>query len=134
VLVSSHLLSEMQQTADRLVVIGRGRLIADATTEDILRGLGHPQVRVLTSQPEALVARLRDHGFAVQRVEARELLVEDSTAEDVGEIANSCHIPLHHLSEVRPSLEQAYLELTGDCVEYHGGSAQLPLTTTEAAQ
>ncbi len=134
VLVSSHLLSEMQQTADRLVVIGRGRLIADATTEDILRGLGHPQVRVLTSQPEALVARLRDHGFAVQRVDARELLVEDSTAEDVGEIANSSHIPLHHLSEVRPSLEQAYLELTGDCVEYHGGSAQLPLTTTEAAQ
>jgi ABC-2 type transport system ATP-binding protein len=134
VLVSSHLLSEMQQTADRLVVIGRGRLIADATTEDILRGLGHPQVRVLTSQPDALVPRLQEHGFAVQRVDARELLIEDTTAEDVGEIANSCQIPLHHLSEVRPSLEQAYLELTGDSVEYHGGRAQLPQTTTEAAQ
>src|ERR687894_1913325 len=54
VLVSSHLMSEMQQTADRLVVIGRGRLIADATTKELLAGLGHRQVRVRTTQLEAL--------------------------------------------------------------------------------
>ena len=61
VLVSSHLMSEMQQTADRLVVIGRGRLIADATTEEIMRGLGHLQVRVRTSHSEVLGTLLKDH-------------------------------------------------------------------------
>jgi ABC-2 type transport system ATP-binding protein len=133
VLVSSHLLSEMEQTADRLVVIGRGRLIADTTTEDILRGLGSRQVRVRSADPDALAARLRDHGLTVERVDARELQVEGGSAEQVGELAHSLDIPLHHLSEVAQSLEAAYLELTGSSVEYHGGQAQSP-TTTEAAR
>src|SRR5687767_371354 len=133
VLVSSHLMSEMQQIADRLVVIGRGRLIADTTTEEILCGLGHRQVRVRTSQPDELAARLQDHGRTVHRVDASELQVEDTTAEDVGELANSLSIPLHHLSEVQHSLEQAYLELTGDSVEFHGGGSE-PARTTEAVQ
>jgi ABC-2 type transport system ATP-binding protein len=129
VLVSSHLLSEMQQTADRLVVIGRGRLIADATTEEILRGLGRRQVRVRSSRPDELAARLREHGHTVHRVDSSELRVEDGTAEDVGELAHSCSIALHHLSEVQHSLEQAYLELTGDSVEFHGAQDPEPMTT-----
>jgi ABC-2 type transport system ATP-binding protein len=133
VLVSSHLLSEMQQTADRLVVIGRGRLIADATTEEILRGLGHRQVRVRTSQTDALLARLREGGLTVQRVDAHELQVEDATAEAVGELANAAAIPLHHLSEVAQSLEDAYLALTGESVEYASDRAE-PVPTTEGAQ
>jgi ABC-2 type transport system ATP-binding protein len=133
VLVSSHLLSEMQQTADRLVVIGRGRLIADATTEEILRGLGHRQVRVRTAQTEALLARLREGGLTVQRVDAYELHVEDATAEAVGELANAASIPLHHLSEVAQSLEDAYLALTGESVEYASDRAE-PVPTTEGAQ
>jgi ABC-2 type transport system ATP-binding protein len=124
VLVSSHLMSEMEQTADRLIVIGRGRLIADATTEGILRGLGSRQVRVRTSQPDQLLARLQEQGFAAQRLEGHELTVDDGTAEDVGELANSFSIPLHHLSEVQQSLEHAYLELTGASVEFHGRPAQ----------
>ena len=131
VLVSSHLMSEMEQTADRLVVIGRGRLIADATTEEILRGLGHRQVRVRTSRADQLATKLREQGFPVQRLDAHELQV-DGTAEDVGELANACSIPLHHLSEIQQSLETAYLELTNDSVEFHGGPAQPALT--EAAQ
>ena len=87
VLVSSHLMSEMQQIADRLVVIGRGRLIADATTEDILSGLGRPQVRVRSPQPDLLLTRLRAHGFTVRRVGEQELQVEDGTAEEVGDVA-----------------------------------------------
>ncbi|MGY1704745.1 ABC transporter ATP-binding protein [Geodermatophilus sp. SYSU D00697] len=134
VLVSSHLLSEMQQTADRLVVIGRGRLIADAATEDILRGLGSRQVRVRSLRADELSARLREHGFSVRRVDAAELLVEDGTAEAVGELANACAIPLHHLAEVEQSLEQAYLELTGSSVEFSGGSAERAGSTTEAAR
>lgn len=133
VLVSSHLMSEMEQTADRLVVIGRGRLIADATTEEILRGLGSSQVRVRTSQPDELLARLREQGFTAQRLEGSELHVDDGTAEEVGELANSFSIPLHHLSEVQQSLEHAYLELTGASVEFHG-RLEAPTETTEAAK
>ena len=131
VLVSSHLMSEMEQTADRLVVIGRGRLIADATTGEILRGLGSRQVRVRTSQPDQLLARLREQGFTAQRLDGAELQVDDGTAEAVGELANSFSIPLHHLSEVQQSLEDAYLELTGASVEFHGRLEEP--TTTEAA-
>ena len=120
VLVSSHLMSEMQQTADRLVVIGRGRLIADATTEDIMRGLGNLQVRVRTSHSEVLATLLTDNGLAFERVGPDELRVGDSTAEDVGRLAHSLHLPLHHLSEVEQSLEDAYLELTGSSVEFRG--------------
>ncbi|HET6391269.1 MAG TPA: ABC transporter ATP-binding protein [Blastococcus sp.] len=133
VLVSSHLLSEMQQTADRLVVIGRGRLIADATTDEILRGLGDLQVSVRSSRSEELLAGLRDHGFTAARVDADQLRVEDASAVDVGELANSLHLPLHHLSEVAQSLEDAYLALTGSSVQFHGREAA-PEKTTETAQ
>ena len=129
VLVSSHLMSEMQQTADRLVIVGQGRLISDATTEEILSGLGHLQVRVRTSQPESLLSRLQERGLSVQRLDQHELEVEDSTAEQVGDLAHTFHIPVHHLTEVRHSLEDAYLELTGSSVEYHGRPAE-PVTAT----
>ncbi len=132
VLVSSHLMSEMQQIADRLVVIGRGRLIADTTTEEILRGLGRRQVRVRSTRAGQLAARLGEHGLRVDPVGGHELQVE-GTAEEVGELANSLSIPLHHLSEVQHSLEQAYLELTGDSVEFHGGGTA-PGRPAEAAQ
>lgn len=134
VFVSSHLMSEVQQTADRLVVIDHGRLIADAATEDILHRLGHLRVRVRSSQAEALSTQLQEHGFTVQRVEAHELQVEDSTAEEVGDLAHSLRIPLHHLSEVRQSLEDAYIELTSSSVEYHGRQAGHVSTTTGTAQ
>ncbi|MFI7575410.1 ABC transporter ATP-binding protein [Micromonospora sp. NPDC049497] len=132
VLVSSHLLSEMQQTADRLVVIGRGRLIADATTEDILRGLGHRQVRVLSTQADALRTRLQERGLTVERVDTHELQVRDTTAEDVGAVAHSFHLPLHHLSEGQQSLEHAYIELTSNHVEFRGQAGH-SRTRTEAA-
>ena len=82
VLVSSHLMSEMQQTADRLVVIGRGRLIADATTRgDPARAGPPPGARAHVAAPTRSLARLRDHGLTVERVDADELQVEDGTAE-----------------------------------------------------
>ena len=134
VLVSSHLMGEVQQIADRLVVIGRGRLIADATTEEILDGVGHRQVRVRSPRPGLLLGRLREHGLSVQRVDAHELHIEGGTAEDIGDLAHSLGIPLHHLSEVRQSLEDAYLELTSGSVEYHGRQAERVATTTEGAR
>ncbi|GAA5109643.1 ATP-binding cassette domain-containing protein [Alloalcanivorax gelatiniphagus] len=120
VLVSSHLMSEMQQTADRLVVIGRGRLIADATTAEILHGLGGRQVRVRTTELDRLAPRLRERGFDVRRVDETEAHVEGSTAAEVGDLALAWGIALHHLSDVEQSLEQAFLELTSDSVEFQG--------------
>jgi ABC-2 type transport system ATP-binding protein len=134
VLVSSHLMTEMQQIADRLVVIGRGRLIADASTQDILRGLGHLRVRVRSSQAEHLLAQLRERGFAVDRIDAHELEVADSTAEQVGALAHARHIPLHHLSEIEQSLERAYLDLTSGSLEHEGRLAEPPRAPTAAAR
>ena len=134
VLVSSHLMSEMQQTADRLIVIGRGRLIADTTTDQLIRGLGQRQVRVRSSQADALFVELRRRGIAVQRVDADELHIAGRTAEEVGALAHAKHIPLHHLSEIEQSLEQAYLGLTGDSVEFAGQRPELVTTAGETAQ
>ncbi|MFD0207107.1 MULTISPECIES: ABC transporter ATP-binding protein [Saccharothrix] len=131
VLISSHLLGEMEQIADRLVVIGRGRLIADATTEQIVSGLGQVQVRVRSPRPDVLRERLRERGFEVDRVDHHELRVEGSTAEEVGGLAHALDVPLHHLSEVRQSLEDAYVELTTGSVEYQGRE---PLLTAEEAR
>jgi ABC-2 type transport system ATP-binding protein len=106
-------------------------LIADATTEQIMSGLGHVQVRVRGPEPDRLLTALREHGFQAERVDAREVQVEDGTAEKVGELAHALHIPLHHLSEVRQSLEDAYMELTNSSVEYHGREL---VGTTEVAR
>jgi ABC-2 type transport system ATP-binding protein len=125
VLVSSHLMSEMQQTADRLIVIGRGRLIADATTAELLSGLGGRQVRVRTSQLEALGDRLQQRGFAVRRIDDTEAHVAGSSAVEVGDLAHEWGVPLHHLSDVEQSLEQAFIELTSDSVEFHGAAAEV---------
>ena len=120
VLVSSHLLSEMQHTADRLIVVGRGRLIAHATTEEILRGLGGRQVCVRSSRLDELFARLQDHGLDTTRAGAQELRVEAGSAEEVGALAHAWGIPLDHLAEAEMSLEEAYLRLTAGSVEHHG--------------
>ena len=120
VLVSSHLLSEMQHTADRLIVVGRGRLIAHATTEEILRGLGGRQVRVRSARLDELLARLEDRGLAATRISEQELRVDGGSAEEVGALAHTLGIPLDHLAEVELSLEEAYLRLTDGSVEHHG--------------
>jgi ABC-2 type transport system ATP-binding protein len=120
VLVSSHLMSEMQQTADHLVVLGRGRLLADASIEQVLRGEGRQQVRVRTPAGATLAAVLSAAGLVVLPVDDRELLVEGAGVERVGEMAHQHGLVLHLLAEVSGSLEQAYLELTGTSVEHVG--------------
>ncbi|WP_107771216.1 ABC transporter ATP-binding protein [Nocardioides sediminis] len=134
VLVSSHLMSEMQQTADRLVVIGRGRLVADATMEEVLAGLGGRQVRVRTTGLDLLACRLRARGRVVRQVDEQEAVVDGSDAREVGDAAHHLGLAVHHLSEVEQSLEQAFLELTGDAVEHHGGTEAVSRTSVEAAR
>lgn len=125
VLVSSHLMSEVQQTADRLVVVGRGRLLADTTTHELLRGIGHLQVRVHSPRFDALASELEQRGLVVHQLDPDVLNVEDTTAASIGDLAHSLGIPLHHLSEVEQSLEDAYLRLTRESLEHH---AQTPRT------
>jgi len=121
VLISSHQMSEMQSVADRVVVIGRGTLVANASIEELLRGLGGARVRVRTSAAEALAVALAESA-AITQIGPEELEVEGLTALEVGNRAQALGIALHHLSDLEVSLEDAYLGLTADDVEYHGAT------------
>jgi ABC-2 type transport system ATP-binding protein len=119
VFVSSHLMSEMALTADRLIVIGRGELIADTTVQDFIDGSSQNHVRVLSPQSDTLSALLVANG-AMSTVEADgSLEVTGMTCKAVGEIAAAHRIVLHELSEQDASLEEAFMELTKDSVQFH---------------
>jgi ABC-2 type transport system ATP-binding protein len=119
VFVSSHLMSEMAQTASRLVVVGRGRLIADTTVDEFIAQASGQSVTVRT--PEA--ARLRDlllgRDVTVTAQESDVLTVQGLTAEQIGIVAWQAHLPLFELAPQHASLEDAFMELTQDSVEYH---------------
>jgi ABC-2 type transport system ATP-binding protein len=122
VLVSSHLMSEMQLIADRVVIIGRGRLVADAGIEEVLGGLGGQRVRVRAVDTDALHRGLTDRAV-VERTGPDELEVQGLSATEIGDLAYAIGVPVHHLAEVEQSLERAYLSLTEDSVDYHGQDA-----------
>jgi ABC-2 type transport system ATP-binding protein len=119
VLVSSHLMSEMEHTADHLLVIGRGRLIADCSMgEFIARGSGQA-VQVRTPQPDALARAVAIAGANVSAGQAPgELEIRGLTEAQVSDLAFARGIRLHHLAATRVSLEHAFMELTADSVEY----------------
>ncbi|GAA4735280.1 ATP-binding cassette domain-containing protein [Modestobacter marinus] len=128
VLLSSHLMSEMEQTADHLVIIGRGRLIADASMQEVVRGEGaRQQVRVRTPSPDALAAALLRRRLQVSPTDDGDLLVSGTTAETVGDVALEVGIAVHRLAEEHSSLEQVYLDLTGDSVQYRVAGAPEPV-------
>ena len=116
VLVSSHLMSEMEDTADHLVVLGRGRLLADIPMEELLGA--HSAVRVRTPQGPMLADALRRAGGTVELEIDGALRVERLGLPEVGDIAFLADVRLHELSPVTASLEAAYLALTDDDVEY----------------
>lgn len=126
VLVSSHLMSEMQLVADRVVVIGRGRLLADTTVDDLLGGLGGQRVRVRSRRRDDLATELELRGATVHRPEHDPdgLEVDGLRAEEVAGVAATAALPLHHLSQAEQSLEDAYLALTEGAVEHHGGGRE----------
>jgi ABC-2 type transport system ATP-binding protein len=130
VFVSSHLMSEMAQTATRLIVVGRGRLIADTTVEEfVARASGHS---VTVRTPEA--ARLRDlllgPDVTISSEQADVLHVQGLNAEQIGTVAWQAHLPVFELASQQASLEQAFMELTQDSVEYRSAG---PSTTVEVA-
>ncbi len=118
VFLSSHLMSEMAQTADHIIVLGRGRILADAPVDEILAGATRNAVRVRTPQVEDLARSIVSADVTVTGVEADLIEVTGLTAAQVGEAAARGGIVLHELTPLSASLEEAYLELTHDEVEY----------------
>jgi ABC-2 type transport system ATP-binding protein len=118
VFVSSHLMSEMQYTADHLIVIGQGRLLADAPIEDVIARSAYNAAKVRTPQADTLRAALERADASVQMVAGGALTVTGVSLRQIGEIAFHHRVPIHELSAQTASLEQAYMELTAASVEY----------------
>ncbi|MFP5312522.1 MAG: ABC transporter ATP-binding protein [Actinomycetes bacterium] len=119
VFLSSHLMSEMAQTADHLIVIGRGRVIADAPIGDIITGKGQSRVRVRTDQPDRLRQLLAGRGAAIEVPERELLEVTGLEPRTIAAAALENQVMVYELTPLVASLEEAYMELTKDDVEYH---------------
>jgi ABC-2 type transport system ATP-binding protein len=131
VFVSSHLMSEMEHTADHLIVIGRGKLIADCTMREFIAGSSGASVRVRTPSAEEFVRAITAKGATAATDEDGSIEVRGMTTEQLGDLAFSEGIRLHELTTVRASLEEAFMELTASSVEYRADvpSDQQPSTT-----
>lgn len=125
VLVSSHLMSEMALTADRVVVIGKGRLIADETVDSLIRRIKPRGVNLRTPQDAELSRLVRARGGGMTAGPDGTFHVEGLTAVEIGDLAALHGIRLYELVPVRASLEDAFLELTGDSVTYRGRAGVL---------
>ncbi|MET8142768.1 ATP-binding cassette domain-containing protein [Sphaerisporangium sp. NPDC005288] len=115
VLVSSHLMAEMALTADHLVVVGRGRLIADIAADAFVKS---GEVRVRTTGAEEFARTLSASGAEVRREASDGLVVSGMAAEEIGRVAAAASVVLYELTPLRTSLEEAFMELTRDSVEY----------------
>ncbi len=125
VFLSSHLMSEMAVTADRLIIIGRGRLIAQTTVEDFLSTGSGGFVRVRSPQASALAVLLTAQGATVTRQAERTLAITGATSDAIGELAKANGLTLTELSAHQASLEERYMELTRDSADYHAAASAL---------
>ncbi|MCX4743010.1 ABC transporter ATP-binding protein [Streptomyces antibioticus] len=126
VFVSSHLMSEMALTAEHLVVIGQGRLLADTSMADFIARNSRSFVRIRTPQRERLLDLLRGAGLTVVESGSGVLEADGGTSEQIGELAARHQIVLHELSPQQASLEEAFMRLTAESVEYHAHSDRPP--------
>ena len=123
VFVSSHLMSEMALTATRLVVIGRGRLIADTTVDEFVARAGGGGVTVRTPQAARLRELLLGPDITVTSEQAGVLHVQGLTAEQIGTAAWQAHLPVFELTTQQASLEEAFMQLTDDSVDFRSHDA-----------
>ncbi|MFC7309354.1 ATP-binding cassette domain-containing protein [Streptomyces monticola] len=130
VFVSSHLMSEMALTAEHLIIIGRGRLLADTTVDAFVRSSGTATVKVVTPEAAALSERLAAPGVQISSETPGVLDVHGTDAEHIGRTAAAHGIPLYELTPRSASLEQAFMDLTRDTVEYQAPTATSRTTTT----
>ncbi|MCM1950918.1 ATP-binding cassette domain-containing protein [Streptomyces sp. G2] len=127
VLVSSHLMNETATFADHLVVLGRGRLLADVPMREFIDAHSHARVRVRTGDPLRLRATLLAKGWTVGETADPDgrWLVEGASAEEIGAVTAREGIPVFELADERASLEQAYLALTADAAEFTAARSPL---------
>src|SRR5271155_496167 len=133
VFVSSHLMSEMEYTADHLIVIGRGKLIADCSMSEFISRSSGASVRVRTPMADELIKAVTAEGAATVTDADGAIEVRGMTAEAIGDIAFEQGIRLHELTLVRASLEEAFMELTASSVEYHAGIPEAAATSGNGA-
>ncbi|MFD4630994.1 ABC transporter ATP-binding protein [Streptomyces sp. NPDC058284] len=129
VLVSSHLMNETATFADHLVVLGRGRLLADTSMREFIAGHSRARVRVRTTDPDRLRGVLAGKGYALGEAVDGRWTVDGARAEEVGAIAAGAGVPVLELADEQASLEQAYLALTADVTPY---AAAVPASRQEA--
>jgi len=129
VFVSSHLMSEMENTADHLIVIGRGKLIADCTMKEFVARASGASVRVRTPSADQLIRAVTVKGATVGTGDDGSIEVRGLSAEQIGDLAFDEGVRLHELATVRASLEEAFMELTADSVEFHADAPGRPAST-----
>jgi len=134
VFLSSHLMSEMAQTADHIIVLGRGKVIADASVAEIIALSTGTSVRVRTPDVAKLMGLVTAPGieFVQARADPDVVTVIGLSAPQIGEIAAGGGVTLHELTPTSGSLEEAYLKLTEDSVEYHAGHIFAPTDTDDS--
>jgi ABC-2 type transport system ATP-binding protein len=130
IFVSSHLMSEMALTAEHVIVVGRGRLIADMSVEELIRGASVNTVLVRSPEAQRLRAALAGPDVTVSSTQADVLEVTGLPAARIGDTARDLGVAVHELTPQRASLEEAFMEMTKDDVEYHShvGTAGHPVT------
>lgn len=121
VFISSHLMSEMAQTADHLIVLGQGRIIADQPLGDFLDAAGESRVLVRTENSQALMSALAGAGITLVCQDAETFEVRGIDARSIGRRALELGLVIHELTPLHSSLEESYLKLTGDYVEHRSG-------------
>ena len=124
VLISSHLMSEMEQTADHLVIVGRGRVIVDEPMQSLIERTGGGAVEVTSPRAEDLARHLAGEGVETTHLATGSLSVRGRSPEEVGDTACRHGIPVHRLVEHRSSLEQVFMQLTADSVSYQAAHAE----------
>lgn len=124
VLVSSHLMSEVEAIADRIVVLAQGKLVADMTVSELASTSLGSFVRVRSEDNDPLADAIAAMGGVVQRHEDETLLVKGLDTEDIGRIAKRSNVAVFELTAVRPSLEDLFVELTAGRVEFEGQAAR----------
>ncbi|WP_371583504.1 ABC transporter ATP-binding protein [Streptomyces sp. NBC_01314] len=124
VMLSSHLMSETALIADHLVIIGRGRLLADTTVDDFVRDAGGGGVKVATTETLKLRSLLAGPDVTISSSATEELIVAGRDAREIGAIAAQHGVPLYELTPQAVSLEEAFMQLTADAVEYQSAPAE----------
>jgi ABC-2 type transport system ATP-binding protein len=121
IFVSSHLMSEMENTADHLLVIGRGKLIADCTVQEFIAANSQLTVRVRTPQQDQLSKLVAAAGGTVRDSGDGGVVISGLGVAEIGDLAYENSVRLHELSPIHASLEQAFMDLTASSVQFHAG-------------